>query len=416
VSASTPELGSAEAVVAGAAGARAKAGAAPFGDPTALATRGRRWFHASGVFLLLLAGLGLVLLAGARRGRESRQRAERRAASARGPRTLLATAVAGPGERHLVLQGEARPYRSVVVYSKVSGYLRVLRVDRGDRVKEGDVLAVVGSPELDRQLQAAEADAAFKRASARRTKNLGSPGLVAARDVEQDESAAQVAEAQAASLAAQRGYTVIKAPFSGLVTGRFAERGALVQSAANAQSGALPIVTVSQVDRLRVFAYADQQDAPFVARGTRATIAAAEGIGSVEARVSRVSGELEPRTRTMLVEIEVPNQDGRLLAGSFVSVTLTLKAPPSVEIPAEGLLVRDQKPFVGVMTDDGRVHFRAVGIGSHDGQRVRLRSGVREGERIALNLGRGASDGDLLEPVLLDAPATQRSARARERE
>src|SRR5262249_54726336 len=151
-------------------------------------------------------------------------------------------------------------------------------------------------------------------------------------------------------LATQRGYRIIRAPFDGLVTARFADPGTLIQSAANGQSGAVPIVTVSKSDRLRVYVYLDQSSAAFVHAGDLAEIRAPGRPGLTrKAPVARTAGQLAPRTRTMLTEIDVDDADGAIVPGSFVQVTLETRRPPSLEVPAEALVMRNEKPHVAVV-------------------------------------------------------------------
>jgi RND family efflux transporter MFP subunit len=255
------------------------------------------------------------------------------------------------------------------------------------------------SPELDRQYEAARADASIRRANARRAANLAEPGVVSVREAEVEKAGADMATATLAALATQRGYTILRAPFAGTVTARYVDVGALVQNAANGQSGAQPVVTVSELDRLRVFVYVDQQYAPLVRAGDGADIVVIPGAAPVRGRISRVSGELEAKTRTMLVEVHLDNKDRAIVPGSFVAVHLTVKSPALIEVPVEALLLRDQKPFVAVVAPDHRVNLRGVTVAYHDGARIGVSAGLQEGETVALNLGRSAQSGDLIQPV-----------------
>jgi RND family efflux transporter MFP subunit len=315
----------------------------------------------------------------------------------------LATVKRSPGVRRLVLQGEARPFAEVTLYAKVAGYLRDLRVDKGDRVKTNQILATVIAPELDQQYLAAEADARNKRVNAKRLTALAPTGVVSAQELEQGQASADVAEATQAALANQRDYRVIRAPFSGVVTARFADPGTLIQSAANAQSGAVPIVAIAKGDRLRVYVYLDQASASFVRVGDVATIRVPERAGwSREAHVTRSSGSLSPRTRTMQTEVDIENEDGAILPGSYVDVELVVQVPPLLEMPAEALVTRGEKTQVAVVDRQQRVHYRPVVVADDDGQSVRLVSGVADGERVALNLGSDTSEGS---PVQIVDPA-----------
>ena len=254
------------------------------------------------VFIGLLASVSGVILLASRRSAASRAEVGVRAEALKaGPRVMVATATTAPPARTLRLQGEVHPFASVTLYGKVAGYLGEVRVDKGDRVRAGELLATIVSPELDQQVTAARADARNKRRQARRMQALAGPGVVAVQDVYAAAASADVAEAQEASLRTQDAYRTLRAPFAGTITARFADPGALIQSAAGAQAGALPVVTVANTARLRIYVYLDQASAPFVKVGDGAEVRVAERPGwSRTAKVGRVSGELTPRTRTML--------------------------------------------------------------------------------------------------------------------
>src|SRR5439155_3579034 len=239
-------------------------------------------------------------------------------------------------------------------------------------VRAGDVVATIASLETDRQYEAAVADARYKRANADRATALAGPGVVSAHDADVQVGQAQVAEATVQAFATQRSYEVLRAPFAGTVTARFADPGALVQNAANAQTSALPVVTISDTSKLRVYVYVDQRDAASVQPGDVAEVAVPDG-PKLHARVTRRADELDARTRTMLVEVDVDNRDGAIVAGSFVWVTLKVKTPALVQVPAAALDLRRKAAQVGVVVG-GVVKLRPVEVADLDGETVRLRS------------------------------------------
>ncbi len=356
--------------------------------------------YLAGVGALVLVAFGVITLDARRKSQAHADAQVREETVRRGPRVRLVDVKRSAGVRHLVLQGEARPYAEVTLYAKVAGYLRDLRVDKGDRVKANQVLATVIAPELDAQYLAAEADARNKRVNAKRLTALAPSGVVSAQELEQGQAAADVAEATQAALSNQRDYRVIRAPFSGVVTARFADPGTLIQSAANAQSGAVPIVSIAKGDTLRVYVYLDQASASFVRVGDVATIRVPEKPGwTRQAKVTRSSGALSPKTRTMQTEVDIENVDGAILPGSYVDVGLDVKVPALLEMPAEALVMRGEKTAVAVVDGENRVHYRPVVVADDDGQLVRLVSGVKEGERVALNLGSDTSDGSPVQVV-----------------
>jgi membrane fusion protein, multidrug efflux system len=354
------------------------------------------------VGLLVVVGSGLLLnrLLRAQKNRVVSEVQTRSESAKAGPRVKVASVATAPPERTVTLIGEARPFRSVILYAKVSGYLKDIRVDKGDAVQAGQVVAVIESPETDHQYQAALADSKNKRLNAERARTLVKKEMIAQQDADQAETDAQVAEAQVAALATLKAYEVLRAPFSGTVTARYADPGALLQNATNAQTSALPLVTISQTDRLRVYVYPDQRDAIFIRAGDRAEISMTERPeSSLQARVTRMSGELDPRTRTLLTEIDFDNRKGRILPGSFVQVSLRVRTPAYLEVPSDALVMRGPKPFVAVVTPENKINFRVVDIANDDGQQVRIVSGLKKGERIALNVGESVAEGQEIQPV-----------------
>ena len=353
------------------------------------------------VIVWLLAGIAGVGVLASRRSAASRAEVSARVSAHKGgPRVLVAKASTSPSERTLHLQGEARPFASVTLYAKIAGYLHEVRVDKGDEVHADQVLATIVSPELDQQVLAAKADAANKRRQAKRMQALAAPGVVSTQDVETSTSGADVAEAQAESLRKQDAYRTLRAPFAGIVTARFADPGALIQSAAGAQAGALPVVTVADNKRLRIYVYLDQTTAPFVKVGDVAEIRIPERPAWLRtAQVARLSGELTPHTRTMLTEVDMDNADGAILPGSFVEVEIRIRVPSLVELPAEALVVRGSKRFAAIVDGDSHLRLRPVRLADDDGQTARVLDGVKAGETVALNVGETVDDGALVEPV-----------------
>jgi membrane fusion protein, multidrug efflux system len=366
-----------------------------------MSTQGkRRRFYVTVLFGLALSVTGVILLASRRSAASRAEVSARLEAHKAGSRVLVATATTAPPERTLVLQGEVHPFATVTLYGKVAGYLGEVRVDKGDRVRAGQLIATILSPELDQQVTAARADARNKRRQAQRMQALAGPGVVAVQDVDAASAGADVAEAQEAALRTQDTYRTLRAPFAGIVTARFADPGALIQSAAGAQAGALPVVTIANTQRLRIYVYLDQASAPFVKIGDAAEVRVAERPGwSRPAKVARASGELTPRTRTMLTEIDVDNADGALLPGSFVEVAIKIKVPTLVQIPAEAVITRGTQPFVAVVDDGSRLRIRPLHLADDDGETARVLDGLRAGETVALHVGEGVEDGALVQTV-----------------
>lgn len=367
-------------------------------------------FYFVGIVIVLLVIAGVVFKAVAKKESAESEGKSRTQEVDEGPRVRTTVAKASAPIRRIELQGEARPFLSVTIYAKVSGYLKDIRVDKGDKVKMNQVMGTIESPELDRQYDAAMADATYKKANAKRAVALAAPGVVSATEADTQTGVAQVAEATLASLAQQKSYEVLRAPFDGTVTARYADPGALVQAATGASTGALPLVTVSTPERLRVYVYVDQRQAGSVRIGDPALVSLSDrGDAHIEGRVARLSQELDPHTRMMLVEVDVDNKDGAIVPGSFVTVTLSLKSPPEIEIPVEALVMHGKTALVPVL-DGNTVHYKKVAVSDDDGTTVRLHEGLRAGEVVALNLSDNVADGARVQPILPTPPASGRNA------
>jgi len=360
---------------------------------------GRRLFV--GGVVSMVASVAIV--AGLLARKVSLVRAEGRARAAdvaAGPHVRVARVTAPQGVQTLTLLGEARPYAAVTLYAKVSGYLRQILVDKGDDVAAGQELAVIESPELDQQYEAALADARNKRVNADRFRALAKQNASSTQEAERYETDAAVGEANLKAIETLKSYEVLRAPFTGRVTARYADPGALMQNATNAQTGALPVLTVSETGRLRVYAYVDQQDAPLVGVGTPAEITVPDRPEvRLVSRVTRVSGLLDPRTRTLLAEVDLENRGGGIFPGSYVTVKLAAKGRGYPELPAGALIVRGDTTLVAVVDSADRVAFRRVVVARDDGQSAEIAGGVVPGERVALNLGESVAEGARVQPV-----------------
>jgi len=354
------------------------------------------------VILILFACVTIAVAAAAyKRVLVSREQGERDSEAKAGSRARVATVTKSKGDRIVSVIGEAKAFANVTLYAKVSGYLKEVRVDKGDVVKTGDILGIIESPETDKSYEGALADALNKNAIAKRAKDLFAKQLVSEQEYDQAISDAKVSQARLEGLQIQKGYEVLRAPFDGTVTARFADGGALVQNAANSQTSSLPVVTISQVNHLRVYAYIDQRDAPFITAGLPATIRLPERPAvELHAKVTRAAGQLDDKTRMLLTEIDLDNKDGQVVAGSFVQVEIGVQTPPLLQVPAAALVSTNDKYFVPVVSSENIMKYREVKVAETDGKFVSLISGVEEGETVALNLGNSLSDGARIRPVI----------------
>ena len=171
----------------------------------------------------------------------------------RGPRVEVVAAMQGPTERTITLLADVRSNATAVLYSKVSGYVKSVMVERGDRVQAGQIVAQIESPEIDQQFVAATTDLEHKRRNLARSQDLFAKGNTTQVAMLQFETDARVAEANVKGLETLKGYQTIRAPFAGRVTARFVDPGGLITNAQTNMVSALPIITVSDDTRLRVF-------------------------------------------------------------------------------------------------------------------------------------------------------------------
>jgi membrane fusion protein (multidrug efflux system) len=319
---------------------------------------------------------------------------------ARGPVVQVVQVTAGPKERLIKLLGDARPYQTATLYSKVSGYVTSMAVDRGDRVKAGDLLATVASVETDQQYQSSLHDLENKKRNWDRAKDLVAHGWTSHQAADQAETDYTMATATVAQNATLKSYEQIRAAFDGVVTARFVDVGALVQNSTTNKTSNQPVLTIADESRLRVDVFVEQRDVPFVHVGDVADVTdGANADRNVEAKIARTSDELDPRTRTLFVELDVDNADHFLVPGSFAYVTLHIPIHSYPEVPVAGLIVRGDRTMIADLDSDQTVHLRPVTVASTDGIHASLEQGATIGQRVAINLPDEVSDGGRVQPV-----------------
>jgi membrane fusion protein (multidrug efflux system) len=340
-----------------------------------------------------VAGVGAFLLGHGRQQAVAQQAQGRTQEANLGPFVEIAAARAAPAVRGLTLSGEVHAFRESTLFAKVSGYLKLVRVDKGDAVREGEVLGVIEAPEVEQQIASKKADVALKKLTDARNAGLVKTGIVSQQDKERSQADLEIATADLATLDTLHGYQVIRAPFNGVITARYADPGALLQAATSSQS-ALPLVRIADISRVRVFVYLGQKEALLVHEGDSADVwTDADPDQRVQAKVARFSKELDPRTRTMLTEIELDNRDARLYPGAFVRAALTIADRPAILVPADAIFFDGGKSNVAVVKD-GRARYVAVDVADTDGKVVRLRQGtVNAGDGVVVHPGDEVPDG-----------------------
>lgn len=370
----------------------------------------RRSLTLSGAALALLAAAALAAGVIPRVRHEAAMDREERAATTVVPSLQVARAQRDVAGGPLVLPGTVRPLQETTVFARANGYVRKWHVDIGESVKKGQVLAELDLPDVDEELRQATAAATQARAAVAQAKSqrdfarttdaryaaLLPAGLVTQQQAEQYASQhqtqqANLAAAEAASANAEanvrrvnelRAFGRLTAPFDGVVTMRAAETGQLVASGTG-QGQAL--FKIAEDDVVRVFVNVPQLYAAGVQPGTEAPVMIREAAGRVfHGKVARTSRELDTASRTLLVEVDIPNPDRALVSGMYAKVSFDVKRQDSpVFVPATSVVIDAAGTRVAVVRD-GAVHWQKVDVTADFGDRLALASGLAEGETVAV--------------------------------
>jgi RND family efflux transporter MFP subunit len=360
------------------------------------------------IALVAIGGLGTLYISQARESEPppAGKMAVETTSAAASPHLRVATVADGPKQRDVTLLADVRPYATTTMYAKLGGYLKNLPVDRGDQVKAGQIVAEIDSQETDHQYTSAMADLENKKRLAIRSREMAATGTASKQTLDNAETALRMAEAAVRQVATLRSYETIRAPFDGTVTARFADPGVLIENASTNQSSALPMMIISDTSKLRVTTYVEQEDAMSVTVGMPVDVVDSTNPDrKMVATVSRTSGSLDPKTRTLTIEIDLDNSQDFLASGSFAQVTLHLPMPPYPQVPTAALMTRNDATIVACLDEQNQIHFRPVRIASAGGNLTRIAEGLQVGDRVVLNLPDDVADGTKIEPIVATAPA-----------
>jgi membrane fusion protein, multidrug efflux system len=349
------------------------------------------------IILVAVVILGVAFLVWRRSSSEAAETKSRNQALAKGNTVQVAQVAVSPSEQTLTLPAEVRGWAQVTLYAKVAGYVREIPVDKGTVVKKGDLLARLESPETDQAVLGARADLELKRQLLQRTTALRPDGVVSQQDLDNATAAVRVAEATLQQTLAQQSYEVIRAPFSGTVTARYVDVGALVPSGTGSTQSVQPVVDLADLDPVRVQVYVGQSDAARLALGDQVTVTSdSDPSHPITASISRMSMGLDARTRTMLCEADVKNNPPVLFPGQFVKVTMKLRGAKTPLVPGEALTWRGDKLFVALV-QNSKVELRQVLTGDDSGRVVQILTGLQGGETVILNPSPELSNGDTVQ-------------------
>ncbi len=361
------------------------------------AVRRRRWLGpvVAGAFVV---GIGIVIFAGIR----SRADAEADLAQNTNAAAVPAVEVFHPKgnapDVKLMLPGNTQALNDTGIYARTNGYLKRWYFDIGAHVKRGDLMAEIETPEIDDQLRQAKADltnaeATLKLASltADRKESLLKTGFAPVQDRDNAVGALDVAKAQVQSrqaavsqLQQMQSFERVEAPFDGIVTARTVDVGALI--APGGAASARELFHLVAIDWLRIYVSVPENYSPAMHVGATATVTLDEFPGETfEGKLVRTSNAIDQASRTLLVEIDVSNKDGKLLPGSYVHVLFSIPTSgKAVTVPANALLFRKEGLQVGVVRDN-KVELVPVKIGHDFGDTVEVVSGIQAADQIVAN-------------------------------
>lgn len=357
----------------------------------------RRWIGQVLVAAAVVA-LGIGIYAGIRSRVAAEVELARDTNDAAVPTVEVIHPKGGAPDQKLLLPGNTQAFSDTAIYARTNGYLKHWYFDIGAHVKHGQLLADIDTPEVDDQLRQARADLATAEATmnlaaitATRNENLLKTRSVATQDrdnavgnLNAAKAVVQSRQAAVAQLEKLQSFEKVEAPFDGIVTARSVDVGALI--AAGGAAPARELFHMVAIDPLRVYVSIPETNSPAMLVGALATVTLDEFPDQAfTGTLVRTSNAIDPVSRTLLVEIDVPNKEGKLLPGSYVLVHFVLPtAGQSVTIPANALLFRKEGLQVGVVRD-GTVNLVAVRIGHDFGDTVEIISGLQATDEIVLN-------------------------------
>jgi len=268
--------------------------------------------------------------------------------------------------------------------------------------KKRQLLAVIDAPEVEQQYRQAEADYAIKRITYERLHSVWkeNPDVIAKQDVDVAAAMAEGAKYMRDNRRTMMDYTKVYAPFSGVITARFADPGALIQSATVSATQAVPLYTIMDLDTVRVYVSVPQEVSLLTKTGVPVTLEFKESPGrEFKGSITRTTEALDPATRTLLVEIDMPNKERQFQAGTYVSATLYLKQHPNALVIPPATIATGAHKEGGVFTvEQGKARYVAIKTGLDDGNWVEVVDGLTGNEDIIVVGKSGLTDGQAVVP------------------
>jgi len=370
--------------------------------------------------------------------------AETEASTEQAPAVQVARVTRGNVTRTLHVVGMLQAFQEVEVHAKVSGYIRRINVDIGDRVHVGEVLATLEIPELDAELKGSDAEVRHSKDEITRAQDQvdfaqsqraavhsaytrlqqaakAQPGMIAEQELDdaqaKDLSAqAQIEVAKAALSAANQesdvsaasrmrvgamaNYASITAPLSGIVTWRYADTGSLIQAGTTSNTQALPVVKIAQSDILRLRMPVPESDVPFIHIGGEVQLRIQATGQTLTGKIVRSTGALDTTTRTMLTEVDVPNSDLSLRPGMYGEGTIELQRRQNVPtVPEQAVVQGNGQPYVLIVDGNRRIQKREVALGIQDSVSQEIVSGLSDGDQVVVAGQSNLQNGELVRPT-----------------
>jgi RND family efflux transporter MFP subunit len=337
------------------------------------------------------------------------------------PTVALAKLVRGDAAQKLILPGSIQPYSKATIYARVNGYLKNWNKDIGAPVKTGEVLALIEAPDLDQQLAQARATLASAKANrdiaamtAERNKTLAQRQAVSqeiadqtAADAEAKKAVMDASAAYVRQLEAMQSFKQIVAPFDGVVTARNTDIGALINSGSAGQA----LFEVSDLHRVRIYVQVPQAFTADLRLGLKATFEMPQYPGQkFDATLVTTSNAMNETSRSMLVELQVDNADGKLFGGTYCRVDFQIPGNPNmVRLPATALMQVNRGVQVAVLGDSNKVVLKAIQLGRDFGDTVEVTAGLSPQDQVIDSPPETLQTGDTVQvaPPIASSTATQ---------
>jgi membrane fusion protein, multidrug efflux system len=336
--------------------------------------------------------------------------------SAADPKPIVAVVTPNRGNavRSITLPGDMVGFYESSLFSKVTGYLQSISVDKGDWVKKGQVLATIEVPELQQRVARSEASLEVQLVTYQRLEQVwkSDPRLIARQDVDIAQGKYLEAKADVDELQALVSYTKIIAPFDGIITGRFVDPGALIKAGGDQPSSgpeegsahptgtASPVVSLAMINPMRIYVYVPQGLVGFIRRGTPATVSLQDLPGHpFIGTVTRFASSLDLSTRTMLTEIDLDNAAHKLYPGMYANVTLQLERHPDViQVPDSAIGDSSTGNYVFAVRS-GKLSEKKINVGIRTGHIVEITKGLNGDETLVAALDSSLSDGETVTAI-----------------